>query len=151
MMIKTHIAIGLVAALLLLTRIENKLVFLPVVLLASALPDIDTGHSSVGSKWYLKPMQFFTMHRGMMHSLTVCIVVSLAFAFYIPVLALPFFLGYSLHLVGDSFTIDGIRPFWPLKKEVEGGIRTGGIFEAGVYYSAILLSIALFVWIVMTY
>lgn len=150
-MIRTHLAIGLAAALFLLTSVENKLVFLPVVLLASALPDIDTGHSSIGRKWYLRPMQFFTAHRGVMHSLTVCIIISLAFAFYIPVLALPFFLGYSLHLLGDSFTIDGIRPFWPFKKEVEGRIRTGGIVDDGIYYSFILISVILFVWIVMRY
>jgi len=150
-MIRTHVMIGLAAALFLLTSVENKLVFLPVVLLASALPDLDTAHSSVGSKWYFRPLQFFTTHRGVMHSLTICFVISMAFAFYIPVLALPFFLGYSLHLVGDSFTIDGIRPFWPLKKEVEGRVRTGGVFESGIFYSAVLVNILLFVWIVLSY
>lgn len=151
MLIRTHLVIGLAAALFLLTSVENKFVFLPVVLLASALPDIDSWHSSVGNKWYFRPLQFFTTHRGAMHSLTICIIVSFAFAFYTPVLALPFFLGYGLHLLGDSFTVDGIRPFWPLNKEIEGRIRTGGIIDDGIFYSAILVNVILFVWIVMTY
>jgi len=143
MMMKTHLVISAAAALFLLPHVNDKIIFLPIVLFATSLPDIDSMHSELGHRWYFRPLQFFLKHRGVMHSFTFCILVALAFSFYIPVLALPFFLGYSSHLIADSFTIDGIRPFWPLSGEVEGKIRTGGVIEEGIYYSFILVSFIL--------
>lgn len=148
---KTHLAITIAAIILLIGHVNNKLVFVGVALVAALIPDVDSCESYFGHRWYLRPLQFFTRHRGIIHSFTICILISIAFAFYIPIIALPFFVGYGLHLIGDSFTIEGIRPFWPLKRESNGGIRTGGVFEDGVYYSFILISIIGLIWIVMSY
>jgi len=84
-------------------------------------------------------------HRSFIHSLTFCVFISLALAFYFPVVSLPFFLGYSSHLVVDSFTEEGIRVFWPAKGVVSGKVRTGGHVEEGVFYTLILVNIILLV------
>ena len=77
--------------------------------------------------------------------MTVSVFFALVFAFYIPVLALPFFAGYSIHLLADSFTIEGIKPFWPLQRVLEGKIHTGGTIEEGIFFTFILIDVLLFV------
>src|SRR3989344_4103511 len=101
---KTHLAIGLAAALYFSTHVSNPLLFIPVVLIASLFPDIDSGFSYLGRKPIFKPIQMTTSHRGIIHSYTMAIILSAALAFFYPILALPFFLGYSFHLFADSFT-----------------------------------------------
>jgi inner membrane protein len=129
MLTKTHLAIGFFASLLLLDRITYGITFIIVVLFSSILPDLDTAFSVIGKKTIFRPIQFFTKHRGFFHSFTFCLAVSLFFAWYFPILALPFFLGYGLHLFADAFTVDGIRPFWPFKKSSSGMLRVGSAFE----------------------
>ena len=143
MLMKTHLAIAGAAALFLLNHVNNKLVFVPIVLFATLLPDIDSMHSKLGNKWYLRPMQFFTKHRGVIHSFSLCLVLAGFMALYFPVVALPFFLGYGVHLLSDSFTVEGIRPFWPLGAEAKGKIKTGGVFEQGIYYSFLVVCFVL--------
>ena len=127
-----------------LPYVTYKLVFVPVVLVAALLPDIDSAYSTFGHHWFFRPFQFFIKHRGFIHSLTVCFAFSLFFAFFIPVIALPFFLGYSSHLVSDSFTEEGIRMFWPFKSVSSGKIKTGSIAEDGVFYVCLLANAILF-------
>ncbi len=138
---RTHIAIGVFAMFFFLPYVENKLVFIPVVLIASMLPDIDSGFSTMGKRAIFRPIQLFFKHRGALHSLTVCIALSLIFAYFIPVIAFPFFLGYSLHLLADAWTIDGIKPFWPLQEQAKGKVRTGGTTEQLVFFVFIILGI----------
>src|SRR3989338_1668484 len=95
-------------------------------------------HSFLGRKKLFRPLQWFVKHRGFFHSLIFCILVAGIFAFYYPIFALPFFLGYGGHLLLDSFTDNGIRPFWPLKKEIKGFIKTNGNVEKGIFYFLIL-------------
>ena len=64
--------------------------------------------------------------------------------FFFPILALGFFLGYGLHLFADSFTRDGIRPFYPFKKKTSGRLRTGSKLEASVLVIFIIASSLLF-------
>lgn len=145
MLMKTHVAMGMVGVLLLLPEVSHKLVFLIGTLFASLLPDIDIYNSYLGNRWYLRPFQWATKHRGVLHSFTFAIIVSLLFALVIPVIALPFFLGYSIHLFADSFTHEGIRPFWPLKDEIAGKIRVGGTIEQGIFYGTLLACFVLFI------
>ena len=141
MLSKTHLAIGIFAAIFFFPYINNKLIFVPVVLIASILPDIDSRFSKIGKKAISRPIQLFTKHRGVFHSFTFCIIISFVFAFYIPVLAFPFFLGYALHLLADSWTPDGIRPLWPAKKELRGGVKVGGIVEQSVFVIFVILDV----------
>jgi inner membrane protein len=136
---KTHLAIGLAAALFFSMRVPKPLIFIPVVLISSFFPDIDSGVSSIGRKMIFRPIQMGVDHRGLVHSYTICILLSFLIAYFYPILALPFFIGYSFHLFADSFTIHGIRPFWPLKGISKGPITTGGAMEKTVFYTLIII------------
>ena len=48
-------------------------------------------------------------------------------------IAFPFFLGYSVHLFADSFTVDGIRFFWPFKARSAGLLKVGGATEHALF------------------
>jgi len=135
--------IGVTAILLLFPYVLNKWVFVPIVLVASLLPDIDSMNSYFGKHFIFRPIQWFVKHRGMLHSLTFCLIITLIFALFLPVLALSFFIGYGLHLFGDSLTIEGIRPWWPNKNVLKGSIRTNGEIEKWVFYVLILVSLFL--------
>jgi inner membrane protein len=141
---RTHLLIALGIALLFLPHVKNKILFIPVLLIAALLPDIDSPSSFLGKYKIFRPMQMAVKHRGIFHSLTLCFGFSLAFAFIEPVLALPFFLGYSSHLFADSFTEEGTMPFWPWKKTANGAIRTGGHTETIVLYVFIVVDAILF-------
>ena len=142
---RTHLAIGAFLALLFLEQVRYKLVFIPVVLLASLLPDIDSAYSYLGHHKVFRPLQFFVRHRGLIHSFTFCVAISVLLAFFFPVVALGFFVGYAGHLFSDSLTVEGIRPFWPLEKESVGKIRVGGRIETGVFTALCIADAVLFV------
>lgn len=136
---------GLVFALLFLPIVENKTIFLPVVLICALLPDIDSPDSYFGHHGIFRPMQFLVKHRGIFHSFSFCIGISVLLAFMLPVAAFPFFLGYSSHLIADSFTAEGITPFWPFKKTINGSLSTGGKAEDGVFVILFAICIALLI------
>jgi len=142
---KTHLAFGFALMFFFFPHVNNKLVFVPIVLIASLLPDIDSAYSYLGNKMIFRPLQFFVKHRGVIHSLTLAVVLSGIFAFVYPPLAFPFFLGYAGHLFLDTLTIEGIKPFWPFKAEVKGHFRSGGSIDSGVYIGLIIASVLLFI------
>jgi len=142
---RTHFVIGLALALLFFPHVENKLVFLPIVLICALLPDIDSPDSYFGHHGIFRPMQFLVKHRGIFHSLTLCVGVSILFALALPVAAFPFFLGYSSHLLADSFTAEGITPFWPFRKTANGPFNTGGKAENGIFLVFAAVSIFLLI------
>lgn len=136
MMLRTHIAIALLAFLLILPFVHDKILFSILFFAATALPDIDSPFSFLGKK--AKFVSFFTKHRSFFHSMTFCLAISVPFLFIFPKAAFPIFFGYSLHLLLDSLTIQGIRFLWPSAKSVKGPIRTGGIFELILFYGLIV-------------
>lgn len=138
-------AIGIGIALYFLPHVEHKLIFIPIVILASLLPDIDSMSSSMGSMNLFRPVQMMVNHRGFFHSYTFCIAVTLILTFFYPISALPFFLGYSFHLLADSFTVNGIKPFPPFKAESKGMIRTGSKVEQGILFVFVMIDVVLFV------
>jgi len=150
-MLRTHLAITVLAVLLFLQHISGvfgKSVFVVVALAATYIPDIDTAFSTIGRFKGARIIQFFVKHRGLFHSFTFCILVSAVLAFSFPILALPFFLGYGLHLFADSFTVEGIKPFWPSHKSSNWVVRTGGISETslfGLFIVADLVALAVLV------
>ncbi|MEK6928486.1 MAG: metal-dependent hydrolase [Nanoarchaeota archaeon] len=138
MMWKTHIALGTLFALLFFDNVKYPIIFLPVVIISSLLPDIDSTKSYLGKRWFFRPIQWFLKHRGLLHSFSFCILVSIILSFFYPPASFPFFLGYGSHLIGDAITREGIRPFWPLKTEIAGHIRTDGKIEKIVFWSLCL-------------
>lgn len=145
MLFKTHIALGLGVALYFIPHINNKLLFLPIVLIASILPDIENGFAYSNKGSLFKPLRWFNKSNWILHTYTFCIAVSIFLAFVYPVLALPFFLGYSFHLFIDAFTPEGIMPYWPIKKKSTGHITPGGKVDQGIFYTLALVDVALLV------
>lgn len=142
MLRRTHLAIGLASAFYFLPKVNSKLIFLIVVVIATLIPDLDRG-MNIFKLDFWKGRPPGPGHRGFLHSYTFCIFVSLLFALFYPLLALPLFLGYSLHLFADSFTVKGIRPFWPFKLTSSGKITTGGKIEAVIFFVFILIDVFL--------
>lgn len=143
MLIRTHLAVTLMGILFLIDKVEAQYTFVIVALVATFIPDIDTAYSKLGKEKIFRPLQFFVRHRGFIHSFSFLFLVVLAFVLFWPVGALPFFLGYGLHLFLDSFSIEGIRPFYPYSKTSSGKIRTGGRVEIGLFLIFILIDLLL--------
>ena len=134
MMFRTHLIFSFLISLLIINsfNIQNKIVFIIIILIASALPDIDSYKSKIGRK--IKPISFlinlFFRHRGIFHSPFLLILISLIITLINPEIAAAFFIGYLSHLVLDSLTPLGIMFFYPFsKKRTKGFIRTGSLFE----------------------
>lgn len=142
---RTHLAIGFFAAMFLINHVSYKFTFIVVTLIATMLPDIDTAFSTMGKNMVTRSAQMLTKHRGLIHSFTLCLGISLLLAMYLPVLALPFFLGYAMHLLVDSFTIEGIRPFWPFKGESRGMLKVGGPLEQAIFIGFCIVDLVLLV------
>ena len=141
MLIKTHLVITLFFVMLFLSFVENKIIFVVVALLATFIADVDHKHSMLGKKKIFRPLQFFIRHRTFFHSFLFLMFIILILILFIPVLAFPFFLGYGLHLFADSFTLRGIRPFYPMKGLAHGGLRTGSRRETMIFVIFLVLNI----------
>jgi len=145
MLLRTHLAFGVLMIILFIQHVNDKLIFIGMVLLATIMPDLDTGFSSWGRHWIFRPLQFFVKHRGVIHSLTAAVVLSILLAVFWPIGCLGFFIGYSVHIITDSFTKEGVRPFWPLKARSYGFIHSGGRIEDSIFVFLILVDAILIV------
>jgi inner membrane protein len=140
MLKRTHLVIGLMVGLYFLPFIEEKILFLPFVIIGSVFPDIDAIFSlfSKSKGGFLRSL---FSHRGFIHSLTAVFVLCILISFVYPPAAFPFFLGYGFHLLADSFTLQGIAPFWPLKTISNGRVKTGGKIEQILYFIFVGLTV----------
>lgn len=145
MLVKTHFVITLFFVLLFIYSVQYKFAFVFVAFLACLIPDIDAGLSKFRTRKTLRISRFFIKHRGFIHSFTFLFIVTLFFVLFFSIVAFPFFLGYGLHLFVDSFTIQGIKPFYPLKKISSWKIKTGGKFELFIFVFFILIDLLLLV------
>jgi len=144
MLLKTHMAFAVFLIILFFGHVTHPWIFIIMVLIATVLPDLDSNLSSFGRHLIFKPLQLLTKHRGIVHSFSFAILISIIIAIFWPILSLGFFLGYSVHLICDSFTRDGIQPFWPFKIKSSGYITTGGKIEETLFFTLIILDIFLF-------
>ena len=144
MLLKTHLAFAVLVIIIFLEHVNHKFTFTLLVLIATILPDLDSGFSSWGRHLIFRPLQFFTKHRGIIHSFTFGVSVSVILAIFWPIASLGFFIGFSVHLICDSFTVDGVKPFWPLKIKSSGFIRSGGKIEESLFFGLIFVDIILF-------
>jgi inner membrane protein len=128
--------------------IQNQFIFIAFSLIAALLPDIDSKHSKFGKKISFRPIQIFLKHRGILHSFLFLFFITLLLFFFFPVLALPFLLGYGLHLVSDSLTISGVRLFYPWGKRYSGFIRTEGRVETFIFVAFLMADFYLFTSII---
>ena len=133
MLLRTHLALSVLIVIIFLPHVTGKSVFILTVLVATMIPDIDSGFSTLGKGFIFRIVQFFVKHRGIFHSLTFCVLASALLAIFLPTLSLGFFLGYSFHLLLDSFTVEGITPFWPWNRVSKGVFKTGGRVETSLF------------------
>ena len=143
MLIRTHLALTLIAILLLVDKVEAKYIFVSVALIATFIPDIDTAYSKLGKSKIFRPLQFFIRHRWFIHSFSFLFLIILILILFYPVASLGFFVGYGLHIFLDAFSIDGIKPFYPWGKTSSWRIRTGGKLEFGLFLILILIDLFL--------
>lgn len=144
MLIRTHLAITLFLVLLLIEYVNSPIWFLAIAMIATYMPDIDSKNSRIGHHLFFRPIQWLSRHRGMIHSFSFLILVTFFIALVLPSVALGFFVGYGSHLFADSFTIEGIRPFYPSKKRSSGNIITGNLSETNVLILFLIADIILF-------
>jgi membrane-bound metal-dependent hydrolase YbcI (DUF457 family) len=143
MFFRTHLAVSLFFVLLFFRDIQNPLIFLPVFFIAAIFPDIDNRFSKIGRHKLSRIFNFFVKHRGIIHSFTFMGIVSLFIFLSYKEILLPFVLGYSLHLILDTFTVNGIKPLYPLNFKIRGRIKTGGIIETITFVSVFLADLFL--------
>jgi len=144
MLFRTHLMFSIFAILLMINFVNNQLVFVIVALIATIIPDIDHSDSVIGKRLIFRPLQFFIRHRGMIHSFTIAVLIGVLIAIFFPVASLGFFLGYSVHLLCDSFTREGIEPFWPLDYKIKGYLTTGEKYEEVLFVFMIAVNLVLF-------
>lgn len=143
MLIKTHLAIIVFFILILISSVENKIVFISVALIATFIPDVDSKFSKLGQRKIFRPLQFFVKHRGILHSFIFLILITSFFVLFLPVVAFPLFLGYGIHLLVDSFSREGIKPFYPFRKTSSGKLKTGGRTETSIFVLFVLADLFL--------
>jgi len=143
MMFKTHIVIALLVGILLIEWLNPTLplLFLAILCIAAALPDIDTPKSKVGKKVgiFSKIINITLGHRGVMHSLyfpAALLVLAILLGF--PLIGYAFAFGYTIHLLSDMLTKDGVHLLYPFF-HVKGFISTGGIWETIVFLGVIAI------------
>lgn len=148
MMLRTHLAFTVLVILIFLPSVSSKVLFIIAAMVATLIPDIDTGYSTLGKMKGFRFLQFFARHRGFFHSLTFGIVVAIIFAVFWPIISLGFFVGFGSHILTDSFTKEGIRPFWPSKRTSSGLLKTGTLTETTMFIILIIVDIILFIFVV---
>lgn len=147
MMSRTHLALGLLASILIIKHLqpEQWLLFGGVLTLASVLPDIDAPKSIVGKKlWPISSLiNLLFGHRGLMHTVYPPIIALMAAVILgYSTIGMAFIIGYGLHLTADMVTIQGVMPLFPLSKaRASGFIKTGGITEYAILVLAIIATL----------
>ncbi len=99
--------------------LEHLALYGATVAIGSLLPDLDHSRSFISKRVPFIPylLSLFTHHRGFTHSMQGIVFIGmfltiLVLAKYLPrFLAIGFFVGYVLHIVGDAMTLAGIKNF----------------------------------------
>ncbi len=130
MLFKTHLTFGILLFLLLFATQSKWYVFLIGTIIGTVIVDIDSKKSKTGKHIIFRPIQILTKHRGIFHTPFAAIILTLIMTTINIEFAFAFLIGYSGHLLLDSFTKQGIKLFYPLSnKRIKSKIKTNGYFE----------------------
>jgi len=127
-----------------LPRVVHVWTYVIVFIVAALLPNIDRFVSFRGIKITGTTR---VRKRGLFHSFTFCFIITFLLAWFFPITAFPFFLAYGTHLIVDSWTVEGIKPFWPLRYVSKGSVRSGGAFENILFYCFVVADVVM-LWFV---
>lgn len=127
----SHVSFAFLCGILLLNLINpsNIFIFLLLVSIFGFVPDIDSANSFIGKKFKL--LSFLPPHRGFVHSILFMIFLSIII-FYFTKSYDYFFaviIGFSSHLLLDSLTPSGTKPFWPSELRFRWKIRTNSLVD----------------------
>lgn len=143
---KSHLVCGIFGGLTygVISGDFSSSVLIPTIItsaIGGLTPDIDSPNSKIGRK--IKPISWLANrlcgHRGLIHTpffvaIVSCLILTLMFIsnninnYY---LLISFVIGYTGHLLLDTFTVEGIMWLYPFnKKKIHfTNIKTGSIFE----------------------
>lgn len=122
----------------------------------SVFPDIDSEKSTLGR--YIKPISELIPHRTITHTIWVVLLLGVAAWYFSSIYVLMFTLGYTIHIIQDSFSRQGIAWLYPFTRysSFSGGAtvkkgrrnpifsyRTGESVEMGILYLSILIHLGL--------
>jgi len=143
MLFRSHIVFSIAIWFLVSWFIEMPFYVLIFVLLGTAFVDIDAWNSRVGNRWYLRPLQWVTRHRGVLHSLALALLLSLIVGGFDLWAGFGFFVGYVSHLFLDCFTLSGVKLFWPFSFRIRGFVRSGSWVEDVFFVLFLLVDLGL--------
>jgi len=149
MLVKTHIAFGILLGLLGVIYFEMSWLGFMFVLIGSVVLDVDVSSSKVGRKWYSRVLQLYVRHRGIVHSLIFVAVVSWLVGLWRVEVGWGLFVGFVGHLFLDCLTYRGVRLFWPLWFKVRGSVKVGKYFEAVLFAVLVFVDVGLVVKLVV--
>lgn len=139
MLFRTHVLFGVLVWFLLDGFIEMPLFVLFWVLLGSVFVDLDSSSSKIARK--LWGISWLFKHRGVLHSLAGCFVLSLLIGVLNLWMGFGFFAGYLSHLIMDCFTFAGLKLFWPFGFRIKGFVRSGSWVEDVLFVSLLVADI----------
>jgi len=138
----THIAMGLYLFLMFerLATIENRLVLFLIIIAGAILPDIDIATSTFGKR--IKIVGEVFKHRGFIHTIFALIIFSLLVhtIWHNNIYTLGFALAFLFHLILDSFTKAGIKPFW-FGWKLKGFTKTGSVVDKFIFVFLVIVSV----------
>lgn len=147
MMGRTHLAVGLLAGLLLFSFSDiHPFLFVALAAFGALLPDVDHENSKINrilpvTRW----IPSFFPHRGFFHSVFPVIIIYGIFIFAgLPGLGVPLVAGYVSHIISDCLTRLGCNLLYPVSTfRIQGFVQTGGLMELLVFACVMLVSAAL--------
>ena len=116
---RTHLIFAALLFLALSGFFSFPVLFVVFAIIGAVLPDFD--------------LWLGGLHRKLLHNvwaLLVIIFVGFHFSLLDKAIAIALSIGFLSHLLADSLTPAGIKPFWPFPiPHFKGPIKTGGFFE----------------------
>jgi len=138
MLFRTHIVFSVSVYFLLSYILEMPFFVLAFFVLGAAFVDIDEGNSKLGKRWFFRPLQWLSKHRGILHTLFLAVLLSCIVGMVSLWGGFGFFVGYISHLLLDCFTKSGVRILWPLKFRIKGFVKSGGTLEDTIFVLLLL-------------
>ena len=110
---REHMGVVLIIGLGMFQDDPMGLIYTPLMIAGSILPDIDTPFSKLGR---FNPLSPFMRHRGITHSLLGAFVIGVLGIIIHATVGIWVTVGYLTHLLLDSLTPAGIDWLYPFKR-----------------------------------
>ncbi len=140
---RTHIAIGILCALLILPfiSVQSKILFVALVAFGALLPDVDHEKSKINKLCPVtRILPKFFKHRGFFHSFfPPAIIMGLGWYFHEQFLTYSLAYGYLTHLLSDGLTRMGVNYLHPISTwHMRGPVETGTIVETAIFIGVLV-------------